>query len=84
MKNTDPFAPWNDPRFKDDPDAPHNKGRDGPWNRIFWKKTDLTQEERYYYRIEFKILTSEKSSQRTRGPGSQKGEMDAGDNELDI
>lgn len=62
MKNNDPFAPWNSPEFKDDPQAPHNKGRDGPWNQIFWHPTDLTQGERQYYKIDFKIYRNAKIS----------------------
>jgi hypothetical protein len=53
MKNLDPTAPWNDPKFRDDPKAPHNRGWDGPWNRTFWNPMDLSREERQYYGIDY-------------------------------
>lgn len=55
MKNQDPFAPWNDPIYKDDPFAPHNdplKKDDPfkPWNDLFGVEKDLTEEEKEYYK----------------------------------
>ena len=54
MRNTDPFAPWNDPMRKDDPFAPHNDPfrKDDviePWNDLFGKRNDLTTEDQRYY-----------------------------------
>ena len=54
MKNTDPFAPWNDTMKKDDVFAPHNDPmkRDDltkPWNNEFMSNQGLTKDERDYY-----------------------------------
>lgn len=56
MTNTDPFAPWNDTRYKDDPFAPHNDPISGsdpfkPWNDPFGRKEDLTDKEARYYHV---------------------------------
>lgn len=56
MKNTDPFAPWNNPMYKDDPFAPHNNPMDRdnplkPWNNPFGSVGDLTDSERSAYGI---------------------------------
>lgn len=57
-KNNDPFAPWNDPIYKDDPLAPHNDPmyRDDPfkpWNNMFGKKEDLSCRDREKYGDKF-------------------------------
>ena len=54
--NDDPFQPWNDPVFQDDPDAAHNHPMYGddpfkPWNDPFGKAEDLTDEEALTYGI---------------------------------
>lgn len=53
-KNNDPFQPWNDPMYKNDPFAPHNGfDKDNPfkpWNSPFGRKEDLDGHERSYYR----------------------------------
>lgn len=53
-RNTDPFAPWNDPMYRDDPFAPHNDPmhRDDPfkpWNDPMGRKDDLNDYERGRY-----------------------------------
>lgn len=55
-KNRDPFAPWNDPFYKDDPFFPHNDPfyRDDPfkpWNDPLGSENDLTKEEKKSYGI---------------------------------
>lgn len=50
-----PFAPWNNPIYKDNPLAPHN-GIDAdnplkPWNNPLGKKEDLTDREAERYGI---------------------------------
>jgi hypothetical protein len=55
MRNDDPFAPWNNPMYKNDPFAPHNdimKKHDPfkPWNDPMGRERDLTSEEKSYYR----------------------------------
>ena len=55
-KNTDPFAPWNSPFYKDDPFAPHNdpmKKDDPfkPWNQPLGRVEDLSKEEKKKYGI---------------------------------
>ena len=52
-RNTDPFAPWNDPMYKNDPFAPHNDF-DGdnpfkPWNDPCGSERDLTDSEAQRY-----------------------------------
>lgn len=52
--NSDPFAPWNDPMYKNDPFAPHNSPMEGsnpfkPWNSPFGRAEDLTSSEARYY-----------------------------------
>ena len=54
MKNTDPFAPWNDPMYKDDPFAPHNDPmrKDDftePWNDFFGDTNSLSNNDKRYY-----------------------------------
>lgn len=53
-RNTDPFAPWNDPCFKNDPCAAHNDPCDKndpckPWNEPFGSANDLDDNERRSY-----------------------------------
>jgi hypothetical protein len=55
-KNKDPFAPWNDPMYRNDPFAPHNdpmKKNDPfkPWNSPCGDERDLTDEEAKEYGI---------------------------------
>ena len=55
MRNTDPFAPWNDPMNRNDPFAPHNdpmRKNDPfePWNDVFGDEKDLPKKDRDYYR----------------------------------
>lgn len=57
MKNTDPFAPWNDPIHRDDRFAPHNNPRDRdnpskPWNDPVGKMEDLEQNEGHDHLVE--------------------------------
>lgn len=54
-KNTDPFAIWNNPMYKDDPLAAHN-GYDSdnpykPWNEPYGSENDLTDNEANSYNI---------------------------------
>ena len=54
--NTDPFAPWNDPLYKDDPFAPHNdpmykNDLSKPWNQTFGNEGDLNEWERQQYNL---------------------------------
>lgn len=54
-KNTDPFAPWNDP-MNDSPFAPHNdpmyrNDPFKPWNNPFGSTSDLTDREKDYYGV---------------------------------
>ncbi len=54
--NTDPFAPWNDPMYKNDPLAPHNDPmyKDDfmkPWNNIFGSENQLNDRDRKGYGI---------------------------------
>jgi len=53
-RNTDPFAPWNDPMYRDDPFAPHNdpcKKDDPtkPWNDPAGSERRLTRDEKRRY-----------------------------------
>lgn len=53
-RNTDPFAPWNNPMYKNDPFAAHNNPmyKDDPfkpWNEVFGSENDLSNEERKSY-----------------------------------
>jgi hypothetical protein len=53
-RNTDPFAPWNDPMYKNDPFAPHNdpmRKNDftEPWNDIFGSEKDLNNRDKKAY-----------------------------------
>jgi len=54
IRNTNPFAPWNDPCSRHDPFAPHNDPirRDSPWepwNQPFGDEKDLSCEDRKKY-----------------------------------
>lgn len=53
-KNTDPFAPWNNP-INNSPLAPHNSFDSDnpfkPWNEPFGSVEDLTDSEKDYYGI---------------------------------
>ena len=54
-RNNDPFAPWNDPMY-DSPFAPHNSPMDRdnpfkPWNNVFGRADDLTDDEAATYGI---------------------------------
>ena len=54
MRNTDPFAPWNDPIHRHDPFAPHNdpmRRNDPfePWNDPITDERDLDERDRRYY-----------------------------------
>lgn len=54
MKNTDPFAPWNDQMYKYDPLAPHNdpmrkNDPTEPWNNVFGNENDLDYNDRHKY-----------------------------------
>ncbi len=51
MKNTDPFAPWNDPMSKDDPFK--------PWNDPLGSVEDLNDNEKYSYGIPVRRHSSE-------------------------
>jgi hypothetical protein len=69
MKNTDPFAPYNDPMYKDDPFAPHNDPmyKDDPfkpWNDPFGSSDDLTDREKKYYNIPVKSYNRDAEDER--------------------
>lgn len=54
--NTDPFAPWNDPMYKNDPFAAHNDPMHRndpfkPWNNNFGNESDLNDRERESYNL---------------------------------
>jgi hypothetical protein len=56
MKNTDPFAPWNDPMYRNDPFAPHNDPMrkddfSEPWNDVFGNASSLSRRDKEYYGI---------------------------------
>lgn len=56
MKNSNPFAKWNDPMYKDDPFAPHNDPmrKDSPfepWNSPMASDKDLSCRDKKYYRV---------------------------------
>lgn len=56
MKNTDPFAPWNDGFHKNDPFAPHNdpmRKNDPfePWNNPLGNANDLKDSDRRAYNL---------------------------------
>lgn len=53
-RNTDPFAPWNDPMYKNDPFAPHNDPCHSddptkPWNDPSGSERDLNRDEKRQY-----------------------------------
>jgi hypothetical protein len=53
-KYTDPFAPWNNPAYRNDPFAPHNdpSRRDSPfeaWNSPIGSEQDLSDDDRRFY-----------------------------------
>jgi hypothetical protein len=53
-RNTDPFAPWNDPMYRDDPFAPHNEPHQKddptkPWNDPSATERDLSRSEKQRY-----------------------------------
>jgi hypothetical protein len=55
-RNTDPFAPWNNPMYENDPLAAHNNPmyKDDPfkpWNEPFGSVNDLNREEKSSYGI---------------------------------
>jgi len=65
MKNTDPFAPWNNPMHKHDPFAPHNNPMDRdnpfkPWNNPMGSDKDLTDDERKAYGLRPKYIHNDK------------------------
>ncbi len=54
--NRDPFAPWNDPMYKNDPFAPHNdlmRKNDPfePWNCVLGDERDLSDRDAKEYGI---------------------------------
>jgi len=55
-RNTDPFAPWNNPMYENDPFAAHNGyDSDNPfksWNNPFGSTSDLSDSEKRSYHIE--------------------------------
>jgi hypothetical protein len=53
-RNSDPFAPWNDPMYKNDPFAPHNEPHQKddptkPWNDPSGSERDLSRQEKERY-----------------------------------
>jgi hypothetical protein len=61
MPNQNPFAPWNNPMYKDDPFAPHNDTmrKDSPfepWNSPFGDEDDLNDEDRKAYGLSINPL----------------------------
>lgn len=53
-RNTDPFAPWNNPMYENDPFAPHNdpsrkNDPTEPWNSPAGSKNDLNKRDRERY-----------------------------------
>jgi hypothetical protein len=70
-RNTDPFAPWNDPMHKNDPFAPHNDPMEkndpfAPWNQPFGNEDDLNNEQRKAYNLKPKQKERKMNKQRLR------------------
>lgn len=55
MENDNPFTPWHNPMYEDNPFAPHNGiDKDNPfkpWNNPFGTADDLTCDERKKYNL---------------------------------